>query len=175
MSAPANTGDHIWSVTSDGYLEARGRRLRCAIGRGGIRADKREGDGATPVGRFPLRRLLFRADRGGAPETGLPVVPIAPQDGWCDDPGHADYNRPIDLPHAARHERLWRDDHVYDLVVVIGHNDRPVVAGEGSAVFIHVARDGYAPTEGCVALALADLRWLLSGATPETVLRVVAP
>lgn len=174
MAAEDRPGESraVWSVTPDGHLAAHGQRFRCAIGRGGIRADKREGDGATPTGLFPLRRLLFRADRVNRPATGLPTRPIAPEDGWCDDPGHADYNRPIRLPHAARHERLWRDDHVYDLIVVIGHNDRPVAPGAGSAVFIHVARDGYAPTEGCVALAPADLLWLLARATPTTLLRV---
>ncbi|WP_374439972.1 L,D-transpeptidase [Stella sp.] len=167
-----------WTVGSDGdraWLAADGRRFACAIGRGGIRTDKREGDGATPVGRFPLRRLLYRPDRLPRPATGLPVVAIGRDDGWCDDPGHADYNCPIRLPHPARHERLWRDDPLYDLVVVIGHNDMPVVAGAGSAVFVHVARDGYAPTEGCVALTAADLLHLLARATTDTRLVVEAP
>lgn len=175
MSAGAETDGIVWSVAADGHLEAGGRRFRCALGKGGIRTDKREGDGATPTGTFPLRRLLFRADRVAKPETGLPARTIAPDDGWCDDPGHADYNRPIRLPHPARHERMWREDHLYDLVVVIGHNDAPVTAGAGSAVFVHLARDGYAPTEGCVALAPADLLWLLARATPRTVLRIDPP
>ncbi|MGE0715330.1 MAG: L,D-transpeptidase [Alphaproteobacteria bacterium] len=167
--------DPFWSVGADGFLAAGDERLRCAIGRGGIRADKREGDGATPVGEFALRRLLWRPDRGPQPETALPVTEISPDDGWCDDPGHPDYNRPVRLPHAARHERMWRDDDLYDLVVVIGHNDAPVVPGAGSAVFVHVARPGYAPTEGCVALAAGDLRRLLRRAGPATILRVSPP
>ena len=163
----------IWRVDPAGYLEAGGRRLRCAIGKGGIRADKREGDGATPVGRFALRRLLYRADRlGMAPATGLPTTAIAPDDGWCDEPEAPDYNRPVRLPHPARHERMWREDALYDLVVVIGHNDDPVEPGAGSAVFVHVARDGYDPTEGCVALSCPDLLWLLERAEPSTILQV---
>lgn len=167
-----------WTVQGNdtlAWLAADSRRFACAIGRGGIRADKREGDGATPVGRFPLRRLLYRPDRISRPITNLPMVAIGPGDGWCDDPAHVDYNRPVRLPHPARHERLWRDDPLYDLVVVIGHNDMPVVADAGSAVFVHVARDGYAPTEGCVALAAADLLRLLAGATIDTHLVVEAP
>ncbi len=143
-------------------------RWRCAIGRGGVRRDKREGDGATPVGDWPIRRVLYRPDRERRPETALPVSSLAPEDGWCDDPGHPDYNRPVKLPHPARHERLWRDDRLYDLVVVLGHNDDPVIAGAGSAVFLHVARDDYAPTEGCVALAADDLRRLLQRAGPTS-------
>jgi L,D-peptidoglycan transpeptidase YkuD (ErfK/YbiS/YcfS/YnhG family) len=132
-------------------------RFRCALGKGGLSRDKREGDGATPVGAWPMRRLLYRADRISAPATRLPSAAIGREDGWCDDPADPAYNRPVRRPHAARHERLWREDALYDLLVVLGHNDDPVVAGAGSAIFLHVARPDYAPTEGCVALAHADL------------------
>lgn len=142
------------------------RAFRCALGPAGIRRDKREGDGATPAGRFPLRRVLYRPDRLSPPSTGLPVAALTPADGWCDDPADAAYNRPVRLPCAARHERLWRDDAVYDVIVVVGHNDDPPRPGLGSAVFLHVARDDYAPTEGCVALALRDLLAVLAEAQP---------
>ena len=141
-------------------------RFRCALGKGGLRRDKREGDGATPIGAWPMRRLLYRADRVGSPATRLPSAPIGREDGWCDDPADPAYNRPVRLPHPARHERLWREDELYDLVVVLGHNDDPVVAGAGSAIFLHVARADYAPTEGCVALAQADLARVLIEAAP---------
>ena len=149
-------------VTPDGLLRFRGRTLRCALGKGGIRAEKQEGDGATPVGLLPVRRVLWRADRGPRPATALPAEPIAPDDGWCDDPGHRDYNRFIRLPHEARHERLWREDAVYDVVGVLGWNDAPVLRGRGSAIFLHVARPDLAPTEGCVALPEKALRLLLA-------------
>lgn len=152
----------IARVTADGLLRFRGETLRCALGAGGIRADKREGDGATPVGLLPIRRVLFRADRGARPATSLPAEPIAPGDGWCDDPGHADYNRQVRLPHPARHERLWREDAVYDVIGVLGWNDAPVQRGRGSAIFLHLARPGMPPTEGCVALPEGDLRRLLA-------------
>jgi L,D-peptidoglycan transpeptidase YkuD (ErfK/YbiS/YcfS/YnhG family) len=151
-------------VTPDGRLRFEGQVLRCALGKGGVRpaTEKREGDGATPAARMPLRRVLFRADRGPPPRCAVPVEPIAPEDGWCDDPGHRAYNRPVRLPFDASHERLWRDDHVYDVIGVLGWNDDPVERGRGSAIFLHLAREGYAPTEGCVALAPRDLAWLLA-------------
>src|SRR5216117_2578362 len=105
----------------------------CALGRSGLIADKREGDGGTPIGRFAFRRVLYRADRVPRIETRLPALHIDPADGWCDDPADAAYNQPVRLPYPARHERMWLDSHLYDLVVVIGHNDDPIVMGAGSA------------------------------------------
>ncbi len=153
-------------VSGSGKARWGGRCFRCALGRGGLSALKREGDGATPIGAWPMRRLLYRADRVGRPGTRLPSAPIAPEDGWCDDPADPAYNRPVRLPHPARHERLWREDAIYDLIVVLGHNDDPVVPGLGSAIFLHVAQPDLTPTEGCVALARADLERLLAEAGP---------
>lgn len=140
----------------------------CAVGKGGIIGEKREGDGATPVGCWPMRRVLFRPDRVSAPVTVLPVAPLSPEDGWCDDPGDVHYNQAVRLPYAGRHERLWRDDGLYDILVVLGHNDSPPVAGCGSAIFLHVAGPGYAPTEGCVALAMPDLLTVLQTIDPDS-------
>lgn len=150
----------------EGVLVAGGRALRVAIGREGISPDKREGDGRTPAGRWRLLGLLYRPDAGPRPITTLPCRPIGPGDGWCDANGHRLYNRPVRLPFPASHERLWRDDAVYDLVLVLDHNTRPRVMGRGSAVFIHLARPGFAATEGCVALRREDLRRLLARLTP---------
>ena len=149
-------------MTPDGLFRLGREAFRCALGRGGIRADKREGDGATPVGDLPLRRVLYRADRVAAPSCRALVEPISPNDGWCDDPTHRDYNRAVRLPHPARHERMWREDRAYDIVGVLGWNDMPVERGRGSAIFLHLARPDLAPTEGCVALAEADLRAALA-------------
>lgn len=154
------------AVAHAGRLSWPGGALRCAIGRTGIRTDKREGDGATPAGAFSLRRVLWRADRVTAPVTALPSAPIGPRDGWCDDPGHADYNRPVPLPFDAGHEAMWRADGLYDVVVVIGHNDDPPVPGLGSAVFVHVATADFGPTAGCVALERGDLLRLLADCRP---------
>lgn len=149
-------------VTPDGVLRIGDRRYRCALGRGGIRRDKREGDGATPAGTWPLRAVLYRPDRLTAPPTSLSVSPIHREDGWCDAPDDPNYNRPVSLPYPASAERMWRDDGLYDLLAVIGYNDDPPVPGSGSAIFLHVARPDYGPTEGCVALALSDLMDVLA-------------
>ena len=155
-------------VAANGAAFWDGQRLRCAIGRSGISADKREGDGATPVGAFAMRRVLYRPDREAPPRTVLPLAAIDPADGWCDAPDDAAYNRPVRLPYRARAEALWRADAVYDLIVVLGHNDAPVVPGRGSAIFLHVAQPDFRPTEGCVALARADLLMVLAAAGPAS-------
>ena len=152
----------IGVVGTDRVLRLGPLAWRCALGRGGIRTDKQEGDGATPVGVLPLRRVFYRADRVSPPACRLPVEPLAPADGWCDDPADAAYNKRVTLPHPARHETLWREDGLYDLVGVLGWNDAPVVRGRGSAIFLHLARPDLAPTEGCVALAGRDLRAALA-------------
>ena len=154
-------------VTAGGRALWHGRALRCAVGRSGISRGKREGDGATPAGSFPLRLVLYRADRVEAPRGSLPCAAITPADGWCDTPGDALYNRAVRLPYPTRAERLWREDACYDLLAVIGFNDDPVKEAAGSAIFLHVAQPDYAPTEGCVALALADLHDVLGGWRPE--------
>jgi L,D-peptidoglycan transpeptidase YkuD (ErfK/YbiS/YcfS/YnhG family) len=141
-----------------------GRPLPCAIGRGGLKARKREGDGATPTGAWRLREVLWRQDRVPRPITGLRVRPIRPDDGWCDDAEDRNYNRAIRHPYQASAEKLWRTDHLYDLVVVVDHNRVPRVRGAGSAIFIHLARPGYSSTEGCIALSDRDLRRILRGA-----------
>jgi L,D-peptidoglycan transpeptidase YkuD (ErfK/YbiS/YcfS/YnhG family) len=158
-------------VGPDNVVSCAGQRFRCAIGTGGRRRYKQEGDGATPVGLLPLRRLLYRADRLAIPDCAVPREALAPSDGWCDDPGHADYNRQVRLPHPARHEEMWRTDGLYDLVGVLGWNDDPVERGRGSAIFLHVARPDYGPTEGCIAVAKPDLLVLLG--LGVTALRVI--
>ncbi len=161
-------------VFPENRLIWNGRRMRCALGKGGIRADKREGDGATPTGFYPFRRVFHRPDRLPFPECALPVDALTPADGWCDDPAHPDYNRFVTLPHPARCEHLWRDDGVYDLIVVLGHNDDPPKAGLGSAIFLHLAHPDFRPTEGCVALGLSDLLALLAAARPGDGLQISA-
>ena len=163
------------TITAPDRLECGGRAYRCALGRGGIVGNKLEGDGGTPTGTFALRRVLYRPDRLDRPATGLPVEPIAPDQGWCDDPAHPDYNRPVRLPFAASQEELWRDDAVYDLIVILGHNDDPPAPGKGSAIFMHVARPDYGPTEGCVALGLENLLEVLANCGPGDTIRVNPP
>ena len=142
--------------------------VAAAVGRGGILGLKREGDGGTPRGRFPLRMALYRADRMQRPRTVLPLRAIRDGDGWSDDPRDANYNRLITLPCARSAEGLKRKDHVYDLIAVLGYNDGPRVKGRGSAIFMHLARAGYSPTEGCIALSQRDLTRLLAQMRPGT-------
>ena len=151
-----------------GWLLAGPIALPVALGRGGIRANKREGDGGTPRGTFRLRRVWWRADRVPRPRTQLPVRRIRGDDGWCEDPRDRHYNKPIRLAPEQPGDRLKRADHLYDLIVELDHNTRPRIAGRGSAVFVHVARPGFAPTAGCVALTAAALRRLIARASPRT-------
>jgi L,D-peptidoglycan transpeptidase YkuD (ErfK/YbiS/YcfS/YnhG family) len=154
-------------LVAGGVLRLQGGVWRVAVGHGGIRADKREGDGATPVGRLPLRRVFYRADRGPPPRSAVPVEPLAPHDGWCDDPADRRYNMRVQRPYDGRHEALWRDDALYDVIGVLGWNDTPVVRGRGSAIFLHIAAPDWRPTEGCVALAAPDLRAVLAAGLTE--------
>ena len=153
---------------SRGWLIAGPLALPVALGRGGIKANKREGDGGTPRGSFRLRRLWWRADRSRRPRTRLPVRPIRTHDGWCEDPRDRHYNQPVRL--AADHpgDRLWRTDGLYDFIVELDHNTRPRIAGRGSAVFMHDARPGFGATAGCVALAAPALRRLIHRAGRHT-------
>jgi L,D-peptidoglycan transpeptidase YkuD (ErfK/YbiS/YcfS/YnhG family) len=160
----------VWSrpgLPSRGWLRAGTQFIPVALGRGGIKADKREGDGGTPAGRFRPVRLWWRADRYPRPRSRLPIRPIRPDDAWCEDPGDRRYNRPVRLTRLGG-DRLWRDDRLYDLVIEIDHNSRPRVAGRGSAVFLHVARPGFLPTAGCVAMAADRLLWLAARLGPRT-------
>jgi L,D-peptidoglycan transpeptidase YkuD (ErfK/YbiS/YcfS/YnhG family) len=153
---------------SRGWLLAGPLALPVALGRGGIRANKREGDGGTPLGQFRLKRLWWRADRHPRPRTLLPVRRIRSDDGWCEDPRDRRYNWPVSVPEGSHADRLARPDRLYDFVIELDHNTRPRIAGRGSAVFIHVARPGFTPTAGCVALSLPALRRLLGKVGPRT-------
>ena len=159
-------------IHSGGVAQWRGLELRCALGRSGVTANKTEGDGTTPIGAFKIRKILFRADRTAPPDTALPVTTIGPNDGWCDAPDNADYNRQVILPHQARCESLWRDDHVYDLIAVTTYNEAPVISANGSAIFMHIARDSYAGTAGCVAFSEPGLRLILAEWRIADVLRI---
>jgi L,D-peptidoglycan transpeptidase YkuD (ErfK/YbiS/YcfS/YnhG family) len=157
-----------------GWLVAGRVRLRCALGRSGTTRDKREGDGASPVGEFGLLQLFFRPDKGPRPRSLLSARAIAPTDGWCDAPQDRAYNTLVKRPYPASHEEMWREDDMYDLVLDIDYNrggrarGGAIRKGKGSAIFMHVARPGFTPTAGCVALRKSDLRRLLPRIGPRT-------
>ncbi|TCT11852.1 L,D-peptidoglycan transpeptidase YkuD (ErfK/YbiS/YcfS/YnhG family) [Tepidamorphus gemmatus] len=168
MTAPADVVRVHATGVARGLMQAGGCVWPCALGRSGLTRLKREGDGATPRGSFALGPVYYRPDRGPPPRTGLDVVAIDPQLGWCDDPARCAYNRPVRLPFAGSHERMWREDGLYDWVVVIGHNTQPPLRPFGSAIFLHLARPGLLPTEGCIALRRADMAKLLPRLGPGT-------
>ena len=155
-----------------GILHAGPHAIPVALGRGGIRANKFEGDGTTPRGRFRLVRLWWRADRAPRPSTSLPVRQIRTDDGWCEDPADRNYNRAVKLPISDGADRLWRADHLYDFIIELDHNTRPRLSRRGSAVFIHVARVGLSPTAGCVALPAPALRRLLAQISRHAVIEI---
>jgi L,D-peptidoglycan transpeptidase YkuD (ErfK/YbiS/YcfS/YnhG family) len=155
-----------------GWLSAGGRYTKVALGRSGIKANKREGDGTTPAGRYRLVRLWWRPDRLPRPRTLLPVRPIGVSDGWCEDPFDGRYNRAITISPGRPADRLWRCDALYDLIIEINHNQRPRISGRGSAVFVHVARADLSSTAGCVSLPINALRRLIGRLGPKTTLTI---
>ena len=153
---------------TQGWLVAGAQILPVALGRGGILANKREGDGGTPRGTFRPLQLWWRADRFPRPQTFLPTRPIRPQDAWCEDPADRHYNRPLQLGPGQGGDRLTREDHLYDFIVEIDHNAAPRIAGRGSAVFLHLARPNFSPTAGCVSMTKSSMLRLLRRMGPQT-------
>lgn len=163
----------VTSGADGAWLDWGAGKRRAAIGPGGIAIKGGEGDGITPRGTYPIREIFYRADRIAKPDTVLPVRAIQKDDGWCDAPIDPNYNRLVKLPYPASAETMWRDDHLYDLVAVLGYNDDPVVPGKGSAIFLHLAKPGYAHTHGCVALNPADALAALKQLRPGDVIQIV--
>jgi L,D-peptidoglycan transpeptidase YkuD (ErfK/YbiS/YcfS/YnhG family) len=161
LSRAANAMAYVDLTYENGTLTWPGGSARAACGLGGVRADKHEGDHASPAGTFPLLYGIYRPDRVAWPKTDLPLTALRPDFGWCDAPDDPNYNTLVTLPYPASAELLWRDDGLYDLIVVIGYNTDPVVAGKGSAIFLHVARPDFSGTEGCIAVAREALVPLL--------------
>lgn len=160
-----------------GELKFAGHTYECMVGKNGIASPKYEDDGCTPAGLFPMREVRYRPDRMNAPQSGLPVFKSSPSDGWCDDPEDPAYNRIVHLPYQTDAEQMWRDDHLYDVLGIIGYNDAPVVPGAGSAIFLHVMRpptDPYQYTTGCVSLKIDDVLAVLASCTPSTMIDIRA-
>lgn len=147
-------------------MRAANKTYKCSMGRGGVSKNKKEGDGCSPVGTFPLSLVLYRQDRLRPPKTRLPLLAIKENHGWCDDPQHKDYNTLITTPHDGSFERLWRQDQIYDIIVVIDYNIDPVVPYKGSAIFMHLTSRNSRPTEGCIALKREGMLEILSNAAP---------
>jgi len=164
----------VWTGRNELFWHEK--TVPCAIGRSGavIAREKREGDGATPLGTWPLRLVYFRPDRIAPPKTaGLPVAALKPTDGWCDEIDCPNYNTKVNLPHAGSHESLWREDNIYDIIVPLGYNDAPIFHGKGSAIFLHLAREGYPPTEGCIAISQPHLLELLEACDKDSTIEIL--
>ncbi len=156
-------------VHENGELEFNGNKYKCAIGYGGFKKNKKEGDGTTPVGCFRIREVFYRKDKLGELTFPFKTSVINKNDAWCDDVRDKRYNTHVLLNDGdAVIEKFWRDDDLYDIIVVLGYNDSPVVAGKGSAIFMHIARCGYTETEGCIALSLKDMLNVLNMTTSDT-------
>ena len=157
---------------SQGQLICGNMVLHCALGKGGISAFKREGDGATPLANMRLLYGYRRGDKGLLPNSRLGFRRTRRQDGWCDAPGDRNYNRPVSTPYPVSHEKMWLESDVYDVCIIMDWNIRPAVKGNGSAIFFHLARPNYTPTEGCIALSRRDMARLLPYLSDRTVIRV---
>ena len=155
-------------VNSDGFLLFNGKKYKCAIGKNGISNSKQEGDDTTPEGSYKIRKIYYRSDRLKKPDSPFVTEELKKSDGWCDDPSDPKYNKFVSLPYLASHEELWREDNLYDIIVVLGYNDSPPVPGKGSAIFVHIARPDYLPTAGCITLARDDLLEILRNCRKDT-------
>jgi len=154
------------------------KEYRCSIGKNGLAYDKKEGDNCTPIGQFPLRQVFYRPDKINPTEirTNLPTQALNPSDGWCDEPQASEYNQFVNLETfnaQISYENLWRTDDIYDLIIVVGYNDDPVITGKGSAIFIHIARENYTGTAGCIAFSKSDLLEILSCLSKDSSLIVL--
>ncbi|PWJ80153.1 L,D-peptidoglycan transpeptidase YkuD (ErfK/YbiS/YcfS/YnhG family) [Pseudaminobacter salicylatoxidans] len=158
---------------TQGFMNVGGTVFFCALGRGGITANKREGDGRTPLAAMRILSGYFRRDQFTVNRTRLPMREIDAALGWCEVPGDRNYNRPVRLPYAASHEYMRRNDRLYDACLVLDWNISPRRRGRGSAIFFHLARPDFSPTQGCVAVSARTMARLLPYLNERTVLKVV--
>ena len=150
------------------FLYFQKYKLRCSIGKRGISIKKKEGDKRTPKGEFKLRYILYRKDRVFDLQTTLKKIKIDKKMGWCDDPKSSYYNKIIKYPFKYRSEKLWRKDNIYDIIIIIDYNLNPVIKNKGSAIFLHIAKRNYQPTDGCIAVSKKNIKLLLSKINKKT-------
>lgn len=159
-------------IVAGDTLSFKGKKYKCALGKNGISSHKREGDNCTPKGKWPLREVFYRSDKVDIPRTILQCSAIQPYDGWCDAPEDINYNKKVKLPYPTSHEKLYREDNLYNIVVVLGYNDAPPIIHKGSAIFMHVAKPEYQGTEGCIALKIEDLLEILAEIDVKTQIEI---
>jgi len=139
-------------INKSGYLKYKNLKFRCALGKAGIGKKKIEGDSITPRGKFNIVKIYYRSDRVKKISSKYRLIRISKNMGWCDDPNSKSYNQLINLPTKYTHEKLYRKENVYDLLIVLNYNMSPIFKNKGSAIFIHIARQNYKKTSGCVAI-----------------------
>jgi L,D-peptidoglycan transpeptidase YkuD (ErfK/YbiS/YcfS/YnhG family) len=148
-------------INKSGYLKYKNLKFRCALGKAGIGKKKIEGDNITPIGTFNIVKIYYRSDRIKKISSKFKIIKITKNMGWCDDPKSKKYNQPIKLPTKCSHEILYRRDNIYDLILVLNYNMKPIIKNKGSAIFIHIAKKNYKKTAGCIALKKAGLIYLV--------------
>ena len=149
-------------INKSGYLKYKDIKFKCALGKSGIRKKRTEGDNITPKGTFKIIKIYYRKDRITKINSAFKLIEIKKNMGWCDDPESKKYNQLIKLPSKYRHEKLFRNDRIYDLMIVLNYNMSPVIKNKGSAIFIHIAKNNYNKTKGCIALKKKDLIEIVS-------------
>ena len=159
-------------INKSGYLKYKNLKFRCSLGRAGIGKKKKEGDAITPKGKFRILKIYYRFDRIKKFSTNIKKIKIKKNMGWCDDPNSRFYNKLISLPKKDNHEKFYRSDNIYDVLVVLNYNMDPIIKGKGSAIFIHIAKKQFEPTAGCVALNKADLLSLLTTIKKNTEIKI---
>jgi L,D-peptidoglycan transpeptidase YkuD (ErfK/YbiS/YcfS/YnhG family) len=159
-------------VKKTGYLIFKNLKFRCSVGKAGIKNKKKEGDNITPKGIFKLLKLYYRADKIKKIDTELKKIKIKKNMGWCDDPKSRHYNKVIKIPNNFSYEKLYRNDNIYDLIIVLSYNISPTIKNKGSAIFMHIAKDKYLPTQGCIALKKIHLIKILKEIKLNTLIKI---
>ena len=159
-------------VKKSGYLKYKNLKFRCALGKGGVKKKIIEGDNITPRGTFKIIKIYYRPDKIKKIKTLIKKIKIKKNMGWCDDPNSDFYNKQIKLPTKLSHEKLYRNDNLYDLIAVLNYNTNPIIKSKGSAIFIHIAKNSYKKTKGCIALKKKHLVKLISQIKINTKIKI---
>ena len=159
-------------VKKSGYLKYKNLKFQCALGKAGIKNKKMEGDNITPKGIFEIIKMYYRADKIKDIRTSIKKIKIKKNMGWCDDPNSRFYNKQIKLPTKFSHEKLYRNDNLYDLILVLNYNTNPIIKNKGSAIFLHIAKNSYKKTKGCIALKKKHLIKIISKIKKNTKIKI---
>ena len=155
-------------VNQLGEIYFKNFKAKVSLGKNGIGQKKKEGDLITPIGDYPLREVFYRTDRVKLPTLKIPSQSINIKHAWCNDSSFPEYNTLVNLPFKGTHEKMWRNDHLYNIVIVIGYNDQPVFPEKGSAIFIHLAHNNFNPTEGCIGIRESTMKKILNHIEPNS-------